>query len=162
MHLVELDQPGSNRWSGNYWEEYRGVDLDADGYGDTPFSTGDPLGSLITDHPQLRLFRYSPAVQALEAGERAFPVIELPAITDSTPAIRPVAQPSGRLPALPDAPAGSPIGLLLASLAGALAGAAIIWRGRRILARHQPRSARACEQSRAHDLASAAEFWGEQ
>jgi nitrous oxidase accessory protein len=135
MHLIELDQPGSNHWSGNYWEEYRGMDLNDDGYGDTPFSTGDPLGTLITDHPQLRLFRYSPAVQALEAGERAFPVIELPAIIDTSPALRPVAQVSGRLPPLPDAPVGTPLSLLLASMAGALAGLMIAWRGRRIMVR---------------------------
>jgi nitrous oxidase accessory protein len=158
MHLVELDQPGSNHWSGNYWEEYHGMDLDEDGYGDTPFSTGDPLGTLLTDHPQLRLFRYSPAVQALESGERAFPVIELPAIIDAAPALRPLAQSSGRLPALPDAPVGSSLSLLLTSLAGALVGAVIVWRGRRILERQQLGIAPASERSRNRDFASATEL----
>src|SRR5262245_9694694 len=95
MRLVELDRAGSNHWEGNYWEEYRGLDMDGDGFGDAPFTTGDPLGTLTTDHPQLKLFRYSPAVQALETGERAFPVLELPAIIDARPSIRPVAQSSG-------------------------------------------------------------------
>jgi nitrous oxidase accessory protein len=158
MHLVELDQPGSNRWSGNYWEEYRGLDLDEDGYGDVPFSTGDPLGTLITDHPQLRLFRYSPAVQALEAGERAFPVIELPAIVDASPALRPVAQTSGRLPPLPAAPAGAPISLLLTSLSVALAGLVIAWQGRRIMVLHQPQMVMASMQSLNRDFPSATEL----
>lgn len=128
MRLIELDRAGSNHWEGNYWEEYRGIDFDQDGYGDVPFSTGDPLGTLVTDHPQLRLFRYSPAVAALEAAERAFPVIELPAIRDARPALRPLTLATGRLPALA-APARSGVpGLALLSLAGLLLGLAIVWR----------------------------------
>jgi nitrous oxidase accessory protein len=143
MRLVELDQAGSNRWEGNYWEEYRGLDLDGDTYGDVPFSTGDPLGTLTTDHPQLKLFRYSPAVQALEVGERAFPVLELPAIADARPSIQPIAQASGRLPALPTTARGGQLPLALFSLACALIALAILWLGRRIAPRppttdHQP------------------------
>jgi nitrous oxidase accessory protein len=132
MQLVELDQAGSNHWEHNYWEEYRGLDIDDDGYGDAPFTTGDPLGTLTTDHPQLRLFRYSPAAQALEAGERAFPVLELPAIVDARPAMRPVAQASGRLPALPNVPRTQRAGFLILVLACALVALAIVWLGRRI------------------------------
>jgi nitrous oxidase accessory protein len=132
MRLVELDQNGSNHWEGNYWEEYRGLDMDADGYGDGSFTTGDPLGTLTTDHPQLKLFRYSPAVQALEAGERAFPMLELPAIKDAHPAIRPIAQSSGRLPALPASPRGGHLPLALFGLACALAALAIVWLGHAI------------------------------
>jgi nitrous oxidase accessory protein len=132
MRLVELDQNGSNRWQGNYWEEYRGLDMDADGYGDAPFTTGDPLGTLTTDYPQLKLFRYSPAVQALEAGERAFPVLELPATVDERPATRPVAQPSGRLPALPTISSGSHVSLILFSLLCGLVALALVGLGRRL------------------------------
>lgn len=132
MQLVELDQGGSNRWEGNYWEEYHGLDIDGDGYGDVPFTTGDPLGTLMTDHPQLRLFRYSPAVQAIEVGERAFPVLELPEIKDDRPALRPIAQASGRLPALPARPAGAHLAQVLLALACTLAGLAIGWYGRRM------------------------------
>jgi nitrous oxidase accessory protein len=132
MRLIELDQAGSNHWEGNYWEEYRGLDMDGDGFGDAPFTTGDPLGTLTTDHPQLKLFRYSPAVQALETGERAFPILELPAIVDARPSIRPVAQASGNLPALPMAAHGGHLPLLLLSLACTLAALAITWLGRSI------------------------------
>lgn len=129
MRLVELDQAGSTNWDGNYWEEYHGLDMDSDGYGDGAFSTGDPLGTLTTDHPQLKLFRYSPAVQALEASERAFPVIELPAITDAHPAMRPVAQSSGRLPVLPNPPRGGGQ-IILVALACILAALGVAWVGR--------------------------------
>jgi nitrous oxidase accessory protein len=135
MRLVELDQAGSNRWEGNYWEDYHGLDMDGDGHGDAPFTTGDPLGMLTTDEPQLKLFRYSPAVQALEIGERAFPVLELPAITDARPSIQPTAQASGRLPALPAAAHSGQLPLALFSLASILAALAMVWLGRRITTR---------------------------
>jgi nitrous oxidase accessory protein len=152
MRLVELDRNGSNRWEGNYWEEYRGLDMDADGFGDAPFTTGDPLGTLTTDHPQLKLFRYSPAVQALEAAERAFPVLELPAIADARPATQPVAQRSGLLPALPAAPAGSHVWLSLFSLACLLAALAIVALGRRLT---HGRFQRMAAQSAIYNLQSA-------
>jgi nitrous oxidase accessory protein len=135
MQLIELDQAGSNRWESNYWEGYHGLDMDGDGFGDASFTTGDPLGTLTTEHPQLKLFRYSPAVQALEAGERAFPVLELPAITDARPSIQPVAQASGRLPAPPSAARTGQLPLALFSLACVLAALTIVWLGHRITAR---------------------------
>lgn len=136
MRLVELDLPGDNRWEQNYWEEYRGIDGDNDGYGDAPFTTGDPLGALTTDHPQLRLFRYSPAVQAIEAGEKAFPALELPAIRDQQPSMLPVAQAGGLLPAPPATPRGNGIPLALAGLACILSSLAIVWYGRRMYGGH--------------------------
>lgn len=97
LQLVMTDAAGSNIWEGNYWDEYRGLDMDRDGAGDTPFATGDPLGLLLSDHPQLRLFSFSPAVQALGAAERAFPLLELPEVRDPRPALAPVALAAGAL-----------------------------------------------------------------
>lgn len=131
LQLVELDRPGSNRWEGNYWEEYRGLDMNGDGYGDIPFATGDPLGTLTSDYPQVRLFRYSPAVQALEVAERAFPVLELPEIRDTRPALRPVAQASGQLPALPAPATGGPPVLIVFALLCLLGAVAIGWYAQR-------------------------------
>lgn len=143
MRLVERDLTGTNRWEGNYWDEYHGIDLNGDGRGDTPFRTGDPLGTLTTDHPQLRLFRYSPAVQALEVGERVFPVMELPEIRDDRPALKPVAQASDGLAQLPG-PARSTQPLLIGvALVALLAGAGIVWHGRRMTSFRSPRPRRA-------------------
>jgi nitrous oxidase accessory protein len=153
MRLVELDQNGSNHWQGNYWEEYYGLDMDADGYGDAPFTTGDPLGTLTTDHPQLKLFRYSPAVLALEVGERAFPVLELPAIADARPALQPVAQRSGRLPALPVVPSSSHASLVVFSLACVLAALVSIALGRQMAC--PGRGKRVAAQSAIHNFQSA-------
>lgn len=138
MQLVELDQPGSNQWDGNYWDEYRGFDEQSDGYGDLPFTTGDPLGTLVLEHPQLRLFRFSPAVQALELAERALPVIELPAIVDARPALRPVAQASGRLPNIRRGRSGMHWPLIGIGLLGGLMALGITLYGGRFTPRGRP------------------------
>lgn len=126
LQLVMMDQAGSNVWEGNYWDEYQGLDMDSDGYGDAPFATGDPLGILLEDHPQLRLFSFSPAVQALGAAERAFPVLELPEVRDPTPAISPVALAGGNVPSLSSTPRGPRPALATLALAMLLAAAALL------------------------------------
>jgi nitrous oxidase accessory protein len=101
LQLIELDQAGSNWWDGNYWDDYKGADFDADGIGDSPFRTRDPLGTLILDHPQLRLFRYGPGVEALELAEQSFPVMDIPEIVDLNPAMAPIAGRTAYIPELP-------------------------------------------------------------
>lgn len=131
LQLVMMDRAGSNVWEGNYWDEYHGLDMDGDGFGDAPFATGDPLAPLLTDHPQLRLFSFSPAVQALGAAERAFPVVELPEARDPRPALDPVAQASGRLPIFDSGPLGPRWDLLLLTLSMLLGAAALLRVARR-------------------------------
>jgi hypothetical protein len=114
-----MDAAGSNRWEGNYWDEYRGLDMDGDGLGDAPFATGDPLGLLLSDHPQLRLFSFSPAVQALGAAERAFPLLELPELRDQRPAMAPVALAAPHGPGAAQGPRPLLIALALGMLLGA-------------------------------------------
>lgn len=116
LQLVMMDLAGSNVWQGNYWDEYRGLDMDGDGFGDAPFATGDPLAPLLTDHPQLRLFSFSPAVQSLAAAEHAFPVLELPEVRDPNPAMMPVALASGQLPSFATDTVGFRPGMLLLAL----------------------------------------------
>ena len=101
LQLIELDQAGSNWWDGNYWDGYKGADFDGDGVGDSPFRTRDPLGTLILDHPQLRLFRYGPGVEALELAEQSFPVMDIPEIVDLNPAMAPIAGRTAYIPELP-------------------------------------------------------------
>lgn len=127
LQLVMMDRAGSNVWEGNYWDEYRGLDMDSDGFGDTPFATGDPLAPLLTDHPQLRLFSFSPAVQALGAAERAFPVLELPEVRDPLPSLAPVALASGKLPGFDAGSPGTRWELLLLTLGMLAAAGALLW-----------------------------------
>lgn len=58
---------------GNYWSEYAGFDLDADGIGDVQFEPQSLFGAMLANEPNLRLFVHSPAQQAVEFTARALP-----------------------------------------------------------------------------------------
>lgn len=75
---------------GNYWNDYRGFDLDRDGIGDIPHYTGDPFTYLMSKAPAVRLFLNSPAATALEFSERMFPIINIPKVEDHFPLTEPV------------------------------------------------------------------------
>ena len=133
---VGENQAARNDWRGNFWSDYAGFDRDRDGVGDTPFVYSKLSEDLMSDHPPLRLFSYSPVVPVVETVSRFFPFLKpKPLVVDSAPKLTrgayrrwrsdpPVARPEpssadGRA-SRTDAAAGL---LLLAAAAGA-AGAA--------------------------------------
>jgi nitrous oxidase accessory protein len=82
-------------FSGNFWDEYRGYDLDRNGLGDVPFHPVR-LFSLVTEHnpPALLLLR-SLFVHLLDVAERAIPSLTPETIVDPSPAMR---RPPSRAP----------------------------------------------------------------
>ena len=82
------------RWhehgEGNYWSGYRGYDLDGDGLGDIPMKIQNAFDYLEGRYPNLRLYLYSPAAQALAVAAEAFPIIEINNEADQYPLMRPV------------------------------------------------------------------------
>jgi nitrous oxidase accessory protein len=103
-------QFGGNTWSdavhgGNYWSDYIGYDADHDGRGDLPYHNQSLFESLMDRHPEMRLFLFSPAAQAIDLAARAFPVVApQPRLTDDLPRITPLAPTDVPLPP-PAAPA---------------------------------------------------------
>lgn len=86
---------GNNIWSGNYWSDYDGFDVDGDGFGDTPYSAERFFESLTDREPRLRALAFSPAVQAAEFAARTFPVVRpQPKLQDDAPRISPAAPPA--------------------------------------------------------------------
>lgn len=78
-------------WEKNFWSALAGFDLDGNGVSDVPYRAEHLFEDLITHHPRLRLFVYSPVIQALNLAAHAFPVLRPQAIfTDSTPRMKPV------------------------------------------------------------------------
>lgn len=114
----------NNQWSenglGNYWSDYAGYDQDADGRGDLVYKSDRLFEDLSDRYPQLLLFRYSPAAQAIDFAARAFPLVKpQPKLVDLFPLMAP-RLPQG-LPALPAAVQESPsLSSLLVGLLGLL------------------------------------------
>jgi nitrous oxidase accessory protein len=94
---------GENEWApdgrGNYWSDYAGYDADGDGLGDMPYRSQRLLDSLLGQKPELRLFLYSPAVNAVDFAARAFPMIRpQPILEDTAPLTDPVFPTDAPLP----------------------------------------------------------------
>ncbi len=81
----------SRNGRGNYWSAYEGYDLDHDGIGDVPMKIQNVFDYLEGRSPNLRLYLYSPAAQALAAATKAFPIIAINNEADEHPLMRPVA-----------------------------------------------------------------------
>ncbi|HET9426087.1 MAG TPA: nitrous oxide reductase family maturation protein NosD [Gemmatimonadaceae bacterium] len=76
------------RFSGNYWDEYRGYDLDRDGTGDVPHRPVRLFSMIVSNNePALVLLR-SPISTVLDAAERAFPTLTPAALSDDSPRMR--------------------------------------------------------------------------
>jgi nitrous oxidase accessory protein len=86
--VVASGDRNSTRLAGNYWDAYRGYDLDRDGVGDVPHHPVR-LSALIVDNnpPALVLLR-SFLLHLLDAAERVLPVLTPASVVDHAPALR--------------------------------------------------------------------------
>lgn len=94
-----------NDWSqagrGNFWSDYaqRGFDADGDGVGDVAYESDRLFENLVDVHSALRVFIYSPAVQALEFAAETFPVAKpQPKLKDEYPLMSSPVDPQKLLP----------------------------------------------------------------
>ena len=89
-----------NAWddgrAGNFWGDPAVYDLDGDGIGDRPYRVGDTYTALAAGRTALELFSGTLAARALAWAEEAFPVFDVPRVTDRFPL--------ARRPAAPGAP----------------------------------------------------------
>tara|TARA_R110000782_G_scaffold13976_25_gene41125 strand:+ start:24360 stop:25751 length:1392 start_codon:yes stop_codon:yes gene_type:complete len=105
---------------GNYWSEYAGFDLDADGIGDVVYEPQSLFGAMLANEPNLRLFVHGPAQQAIEFTSRALPELR-PESTLIDPF--PLASAPELVLAMPASGRRAlPMALLAASLVAAVAG----------------------------------------
>lgn len=78
----------SSTFDGNYWDHYRGYDLDRDGYGDAPFRPVRFFSFLVErNRPALILLR-SLFVELLDVAERVLPVLTPETLVDRHPRMR--------------------------------------------------------------------------
>jgi nitrous oxidase accessory protein len=75
-------------FTGNFWDEYRGYDLDRDGRGDVPHHPVRLFSLIVSaNEPSLVLMR-SPIQAVLDAAERVFPTLTPGALADAAPRMR--------------------------------------------------------------------------
>lgn len=81
----------SSRFEGNYWDRYRGYDLDRDGRGDVPFAPVRLFALIVQQNPPTLILLRSFFVSVLDAAERVAPVLTPATMIDHHPLMRPPA-----------------------------------------------------------------------
>jgi nitrous oxidase accessory protein len=71
--------------SGNWWDRYRGFDLDRDGHGDVAFRPVRLFSLLVASHPPSMILMRSAFVDLLDTAERALPVLTPETLVDASP-----------------------------------------------------------------------------
>jgi len=74
-----------NTFDGNYWDSYKGYDLNKDGVGDVPFRPMKVFSLWIGQYPELVALLESPVIDFLEMAERIFPVLTPKLLQDNAP-----------------------------------------------------------------------------
>lgn len=90
----------SSEFSGNYWDRYRGYDLDRDGTGDVPFPPVRLFALVVQQNQPALILLRSFFVSLLDAAERVAPILTPATMVDRRPLMRrPVwSDPEGRVP----------------------------------------------------------------
>ena len=74
--------------TGNYWDAYRGYDLNRDGVGDVPFRPVRLFSMIVEHHEPALLLLRSAFVDLLDAAERVMPALTPTRLADVRPAMR--------------------------------------------------------------------------
>ena len=78
----------TSTFAGNYWDAYRGYDLDRDGTGDVPHRPVRLFSILVERNTPTLILLRSAFVSLLDAAERLLPALTPEALADATPAMR--------------------------------------------------------------------------
>jgi nitrous oxidase accessory protein len=82
-------QSNLNDFSGNYWEEYTGYDLDRDGVGDVPYRPVKLFTSIIAQAPASIILMRSTFIDLLNLAEKITPVLTPANLVDNKPLTKP-------------------------------------------------------------------------
>ena len=78
----------STTFAGNYWDSYRGYDLNRDGVGDIPHRPVRLFSLLVEHNAPALILMHSAFVELLDGAERLIPTLTPDALVDPTPAMR--------------------------------------------------------------------------
>ncbi len=79
---------GSNQFAGNYFDNYRGYDLNRDGRGDIPFHPVRLFSKIAANNPPTMILLRSFFMDILDAAERVLPSLTPDAVVDSVPSFK--------------------------------------------------------------------------
>ena len=77
-----------NHFEANYWDNYRGYDLDKDGIGDVPFRPVTLFSYLVEKNEPSLVFIRSFLVFVLNIAERVIPVLTPDTLLDNKPLMK--------------------------------------------------------------------------
>ncbi len=75
-------------FSGNYWDRYRGYDLDRDGFGDVPYPPVRLFALVVEQTPPALILLRSAVVDLLDFAERVMPMLTPQTLVDERPRMR--------------------------------------------------------------------------
>jgi nitrous oxidase accessory protein len=78
----------STTFAGNYWDEYRGYDLDRNGVGDVPHRPVRLFSVIVEQRPASLILMRSTFTTLLDVAERVLPSLTPETLSDATPAMR--------------------------------------------------------------------------
>jgi len=78
-------QEWSRDGRGNYWSDYLGWDLNADGIGDKYYEPNDAIDKVLWKYPMARVLMNSPAIETLRWVQEQFPIFRPQGVRDSLP-----------------------------------------------------------------------------
>jgi len=75
----------TSTFAGNSWDQYRGYDLDRDGYGDVPFRPVRFFSLVVQEHQPALILLRSFFVELLDLAERMLPILTPETLVDARP-----------------------------------------------------------------------------
>ena len=75
----------TSRFEGNYWDQYRGFDLDRDGRGDVPYRPVRLFALVVEQNEPALILHRSVMVELLDAAERVLPILTPELLVDARP-----------------------------------------------------------------------------
>jgi nitrous oxidase accessory protein len=75
----------TSTFAGNTWDQYRGYDLDRDGYGDVPFRPVRFFSLVVQEHEPALILLRSFFVELLDLAERVLPILTPETLVDARP-----------------------------------------------------------------------------